>query len=189
MDRTTLICVAVIALCLVTLVLNHRRAMRQHRASLLGPPLRTAAALAREGARPELHETWYEPYLLEPAFVMRRRWRDENAAIEAEGRLFHVPGPRNGALHWDHVGSWMRHADGLSVRLRFLRIRNRSKDDRGIMSNDAVTIEFASQAEFATFLSKLPPMMTPEVVDRDPETLASLLASLPGAHQVIGTHG
>ncbi len=189
MNQTTALSIAAMAICCIALLMNSRRLMRQHRASMLGPELRTRSRVEREGGSPELHEMFYEPYLAEPAFVMRRRWRDENAAIEAEGRLFRVPGPKNGPVHWDHLDGWLSHADGLAVRVRFLRIENRDPSAKGLMSNDAVTIEFASQAEFAEYLSRLPATPAPRVIDREPVSIEGLLAKINARSDPLGTHG
>lgn len=189
MDRTTSLSIAAMAICCIVLLMNSRRLMRQHRASMLGPELRTRSRIEREGGSPELHESFYEPYLAEPAFVMRRRWRDENAALEEQGRLFRVPGPKDGPVHWDHLDGWLAHAHGLAVRVRFLRIENHDPSPRGLMSNDAVTIEFASQAEFAEYLSRLPAMPAPRVIDREPVPIEGLLAKINARSDPLGTHG
>jgi hypothetical protein len=187
-DHTTLVSVIAIALSFAALVLNSRRMTRNHRASVIGPPLRRRHELGRHG-RPDLHEVLYEPYLMEPTFVMRRRWARENAEIEAQGRLFHVPGPKDGPVHWDHAIGWMEHAEGLSIRVRFLRIENRATSGAEGMTNDAVTIEFASQAEFAEFLSKLPATPSPQVITREPVGLAAIMTAIRKSSETVGTHG
>lgn len=188
MSHTTLVSVIAIALSSTAMVLSSRQLTRNHRASMIGPPLRRRRELGHDG-RPDLYEVFYQPYLIEPAFVMRRRWNRENAEIEAQGRLFRVPCPKNGPVHWDHVDGWMSHADGLSIRVRFLRIENRATSGTAEMANDAITIEFASQAEFAQFLSKLPATPSPRTITREPYGLERIMAAVQKASNTVGTHG
>ena len=97
---------------------------------------------------------WYEAATpIQIAHVLHA-WKTRIAALEREGRSFVVPERRKGCTTWDDRVTWDPYAKGLAVRTHFLRVgHNHWRHD---MDNDAVVIEFATEADRDTFLSRIP---------------------------------
>lgn len=97
---------------------------------------------------------WYEAESALQIAHVRHMWDRMVIALEREGRAFTVPGRRKGCTTWDDRDTWDPYLKGLAVRTHFLRIvHNHWRHD---MDNDAVVIEFASAADLAVFLSRVP---------------------------------
>lgn len=116
-----------------------------------GPAL-TAANEGRVDAGADAM-VWYEAENALQIPHVKGAWDRRLAVMEAEERLFMVPG-RGGCTTWDDLDTWRPLAKGLSIRSHLLRIvHNHWRHD---MDNDAIAIEFASREDRDAFLSRVP---------------------------------
>lgn len=98
---------------------------------------------------------WYEATNPLQATRVRGAWDRRMAIIEAEGRLFMVPG-HGGCTTWDDLDAWEIIGDTLGLKFKRHYLRIVHSHWRHDMDNDAIAIEFETDGDRAAFIRAIP---------------------------------